>query len=186
MKCTAPKIALRSGTILLHGGTGHRLVQVHGGIVQHGVSDACLVGPADGRVPFGLVIVLPHMVIQRLSAGADAFADDIAELEVLLVHHTLGPVDDGHLYGVVLTADMACNELELDPQIFIQFRQHGFADELGIVEDVVVIKHLAHFFFKEVHYFLLWYKSKVICSYSMWGRNELFAAAAGVFVSRNI
>ena len=50
---------------------------------------------------------------------------------------------------------------------------------------VVVIKHLAHFLFKEVHHFLLWYKSKVICSYSMCGRNELFAAAAGVFVSRN-
>lgn len=78
------------------------------------------------------------------------------------------------------------HEEEYSVRILIQFCQHGFADELGIVEDVVVIKHLAHFLFKEVHHFLLWYKSKVICSYSMCGRNELFAAAAGVFVSRNI
>ncbi len=80
---------------------------------------------------------------------------------------------------------MACNELELDPQVIIQLCQHCLSDEFGIMEDVIVLKHLAHFFFKEVHHFLLWYKSKVICSYSICGRKELFAAAAGVFVSRN-
>ena len=105
------------GDLRLHGHTlaGHGLPHIHLGIVHNRISDPRLIGQADGRVPFGLIVVLPHMVVQRLSAGADAFADDVAELEVLLVHHTLGPVDDGHLYGVVLTADVTGDELQLDP-----------------------------------------------------------------------
>ena len=94
---------------------GHGLPYIHLGVIHNGISDPGFIGQADGSVPFGLVVVLPHMVVQRLSAGADAFADDIAELEVLLVHHTPGPVDDGHLHGVVLTADVTGDELQLDP-----------------------------------------------------------------------
>ena len=112
-------VVVRHDNLRLHGHTlaGHGLPHIHFCVIHNSISDPGFVGQADGGVPFGLVVVLPHMVVQRLSAGADAFADDVAELEVLLVHHTLGPVDDGHLHGVVLTADMACNELEFDPQM---------------------------------------------------------------------
>lgn len=62
MKGVAPKSNLRGDTFVLHSGRGHGLILVHCGIVQHGVSDAGLVGQADRSVPFGLV-VLPHMVV---------------------------------------------------------------------------------------------------------------------------
>lgn len=148
--------------------SGHRLILIHGGIVQHDVSDAGLVGQTDGRIPFRLV-VLPHMVVQRIPTGVDVFADDIAELEVLLVHHTVRSVDDAHLDGVELAADMAGDELELAPEVIIQLCQHGLAHELGIVENIAVAKHLAQFFLKEVHCYFMWYRSKVICLYSMCG-----------------
>lgn len=96
------------------------MILIHLSVIHHGVCDPGLVGQADGRVPFGLV-VLPHIVVQRFSARADALADDVAELEVLLIDHTLRPVDDGHLYGVILTTDVAGDELQLDPQVIIEF-----------------------------------------------------------------
>ena len=93
-------VVVRHDDLRLHGHTlaGHGLPHIHLDVIHNCISNPCLVGQANGRVPFGLVVVFPHMVVQRLSAGADAFADDVAELEVLLVHHTLGPVDNGHLY----------------------------------------------------------------------------------------
>ena len=39
MKGIAPKSNLRGDTFVLHGERGHGLILIHGGIVQHGVSD---------------------------------------------------------------------------------------------------------------------------------------------------
>ena len=151
-------VVVRHDDLRLHGHTlaGHGLPNIHLGVIHNGIRDPGFIGQADGRVPFGLVVVFPHLVVQRFSAGADTLADDVAELEVLLIDDTLRPVDDRHLDCVILTADVTGYKLQLDPQVIIQFCQHGFPDEFGILEHVLVIKHLAHFFFKEVHcYFSL-------------------------------
>ena len=60
-------------TSWLHGHTlaGHGLPHIHLGVIHNGIRDPGFIGQADGSVPFGLVVVLPHMVVQRLSAGAD-------------------------------------------------------------------------------------------------------------------
>lgn len=88
------------------------------------------------------------MVVQCFSAKPDVLAEDIAELEVLLVHHTLGAVDDGQLYRIILTADVAGDELELHPQVIIQLCQNSFTDELWILQNAAASEHLPHSFFK--------------------------------------
>ena len=62
---------------------------------QHGVSDTSLVGQRNGRIPFGLASGTPTGS-PAVFGWADAVINDIAEIEVMLVHHTISSVDDTH------------------------------------------------------------------------------------------
>ena len=102
-------------------------------------------------VGFWLVVVLPHMVIQRLPARAEALADDIAEFEVLLVHHAVSTVDNTGTNGCIVPCCPGCHKLQFHPKVFIKPGKTSPARILDILQFLAFSKQIPQGFFIDIH-----------------------------------
>ena len=119
----------------LHSRPGHTdgFVLIHSHIVKDRICDLRPVGLGDGKIPGWLAIIFPYVLFDGIHSVSELCPDDVRESEKLLIHHSICPVDDGQLDGIVLVYDAGGRKLQLYPQILIQPGQTGSPAEVGIL-----------------------------------------------------
>ena len=119
----------------LHSRPGHPdgFVLIHSHIVKDRICDLRPVCLGDGKILGWLAIIFPYVRLDRIPSVSELFPDNVREMEKLLIHHAICPVDDGQLDGIVLVYDAGGRKLQLYPQILIQPGQTGSPTEVGIL-----------------------------------------------------
>lgn len=106
----------------LHSRPGHPdgFVLIHSHIVKDRICDLRPVCLGDGKILGWLAIIFPYVRLDRIPSVSELFPDNVREMEKLLIHHAICPVDDGQLDGIVLVYDAGGRKLQLYSQILIQ------------------------------------------------------------------
>src|SRR5699024_6539285 len=89
---------------------------VHSHVIQDRVSDLRALLLRDGAVPFQPAVIVPNVGIDRVPAPFGLLPNDVGKSKQLLVHHTIGPVDDCQFDGVIVIRIARGGKLQLYPQ----------------------------------------------------------------------